>query len=151
MRYSEVVGAGFYRIGLNEVAQELVDIHFSGSCHHYYRAIEALSAGLDEQHLWHRTRYLAHLYHLLNTVHECGDFMNAVDDSGRNMDFRESWNPKSFTGLPDPEMFHGLCADPKYPLGSPHAILDSHLSHLNRPEIAQGVGLSKANFRVGAA
>ncbi len=140
MRFSEVVGKGFYNIKVAAKDAELLDVHFSGACHHRGRWLQAEGVGVAD---FHFSRYQAHLCHLMEIIYQRGDFSCATDESNNNRDEREAWNPDRVP-IPDPEMFDDLLPDARYPLGIPHD-LDSYLTHMRGPvEILKRPDLKQA-------
>lgn len=132
MRFSEVVGKEFYQIGLASRDAVMVDIFFSGACHHHQQHLRAQS---EANYDFHLTYFRAHLRHMMDVIYVRGDFSNAKDASLNNRDTREAWDADRVS-IPDPEMFDGLVPDERYPLGTNHE-LDSHLTHLNGPVTAE--------------
>jgi hypothetical protein len=135
MKYSDVVGDAFYRIGLSAKDAFLVNSYFSGACHHYFRWMETDRAGDLRAAAFHHARLMAHMRHLFSVVFTRGDFSRALDESYRDMDERDSWDPDAAI-IPDPEMFDGLMADRRYPPGIDHEE-DRHLTDL-RPVVYRG-------------
>jgi hypothetical protein len=134
MKYSEVVGTGFYNIKLSAMMAELVDIHFAGASHHLFRYREAERDALELVD-FHLIRHRAHLRHLMNIVYKYGNFNYAIDSSLRDMDERESWNPDKHP-IPDPCMFNSMLPDVRYQLGLPHSLCDEFLHDLRPPATA---------------
>lgn len=118
MKYSEIVGKGFYNIQLPAKMQFAIDVHFSGASHHLYRYREAMDTS-PQWASFHLERHKAHLRHLMEIVYEYGDFSNAYDYSLRDMDEKESWNP-DLVEIPDPEMFGMMLPDARFAVSEAH-------------------------------
>ena len=134
MKYSEIVGSGFYNIQLSPMMGQLVDIYFAGASHHLFRYREAERKALELVD-FHLTRHRAHLRHLMNIVYKYGNFSCAIDSSLRDMDARESWDPDRYP-IPDPYMFNSMFPDPRYQLGFSHSLCDGYLQDLKPPVAA---------------
>lgn len=130
MKYSEIVGKGFYNIELSTKHQRLVDIYFSGASHHLYRYNEAVDQR-PELVQFHLERHKAHLRHLMEIVYLYGNFSCAYDYSLRDMDYKESWNP-DMVHMPDPDMFSRMLPDARYAVGEFHPF-DLNLKNLEPP------------------
>ena len=117
MKYSEILGSGFYGIRLAKPDRQLVDIFFVGASHHFWRWKEQCGEGSDS--VFHLSMHRAHLRALIGIVFHRGDFSAARDPSGFGLDRREAWNPE-FLIMPDPQMFDSMCADGRYSLGEAH-------------------------------
>lgn len=145
MRYSEIVGSACYGIRLSPEDYELVDIHFSGAAHHFYRwkEIADKDAQLAEFHIrLHR----AHLRHLMSLIYERGDFAYALDPTLCDMDEKDSWNP-DLRCIPDPEMFDDMSPDPAVLAGQKH-LLDRYLKDKKAPITAPEILQKNPQFRV---
>lgn len=118
MRYSEIIGKGFYRIALSPDHYMLLDVHFSGASHHLYRFREAFKTDPSKAR-FHLDLHRAHLRNLMEIVHDHGRFDFAKDASGRKMDQASSWDPE-FHPTPDPDMFGSMLPDMRYELGLNH-------------------------------
>jgi hypothetical protein len=116
LRYSDVVGAYYYNIGLSDDDKDLVDTHFTGAAHHLKRFHEADSA-LDKR--FHLSRHRMHMRSMMEIIYERGDFSKASDGSNRGLENRETWNP-DWTTMPDELMFEKMLPDWRYPVGSEH-------------------------------
>ena len=116
LRYSQIVGPGFYKIGLSEADRDLVNLHFTASAHHFVRMNETVSMCAR---LFHLRLHRAHLRHMMLVVYQ-GDFSLAVDLSGNGLDCRENWNPDT-NPIPDAAMFDKMAPDPRFLLHDAHA------------------------------
>lgn len=130
MRYSHIVGKGFYRISLTPQDYKLLDIHFSGASHHLYRCKEAMATKQLDLAKLHSELHRKHLNALMTIVHDRGGFTFAKDDSGRNMDVKESWD-MHLNSTPDPDMFNSMLPDMRHQLGENH-YYDQYLQPLVR-------------------
>ena len=138
MRYSNIIGQGFYRIALSPDSYELLDIYFSGASHHLYRFREAMKVDPTKAKL-HLEKHRAHLRSLMTIVHDLGSFTFAQDPSGRRMNMVDSWDP-ALHSTPDPDMFNSMLPDMRYKLGEGHPY-DQHLVTQIRPNLSQNVHL----------
>lgn len=131
MKYSQIVGEGFYKIKLSQKLSGLLDVYFAGASHHLFRYLEAKN---ETSHFaeFHLAMHKAHLRHLMELVYKNGDFTNSEDPSFRHMDEKESWNPDQFS-LPDPNMFDLMLPDVRYLLGEAHLLCDRYLKNLKPP------------------
>jgi hypothetical protein len=126
MRFSEIVGHGFFGIKLSSQQFDLLDKHFLAASHHRYRWIE------DEDHREiHLQKYYEHLQCLMGIVRQ-GDFSRffqhpALVKAGFNRP--ERWmvpvqKPSSpMDGdrfLFDPTLFSEMCADVRWGSGVEH-------------------------------
>ena len=124
MRYSSILGKEFYKIFLTESECDSVDTHFTGAAHHFLRHLEALM-GAPHFIDFHHSLFMRHIAAMKAIVFDHGDFTLAFDYSGRGLNFKENWDPRS-PELPDPEMFDSMQPDPAYGLGESHRN-DGHL------------------------
>lgn len=108
MRYSEIVGAKFYNIGLSPEQAEMVDVFFSSAAHHFL-ILPFCRNGVH--HSFHLRRHRAHLNAMMTLVFECGDISEARDESLRGLGLHENWNPQVNRALPDPRMFDSMGLD----------------------------------------
>ena len=127
MHFSDVIGAGFFNIGLSEEDKRLVDLHFAGAAHHQCRMDECEPG--SQEFRFHDRHLMAHLRHLLAIVYRHGDFRYAKDESLRGMEDKENWHPDRFV-WPDPNIFGAASPDPDYDTGDPHP-LDGLLKSLD--------------------
>jgi hypothetical protein len=116
LRYSDIVGPYFYHIVLSQDDRDMVDTHFTGSAHHLKRFHEAIS---NEHKTFHLLRHRLHLRLMMQIIFERGDFSQARDESNRDLDHRETWNPK-WTTMPDQNMFNKMLPDWRYVVGQAH-------------------------------
>jgi len=131
MKYSDIVGSGFYNIKLSQKMSEFLDVYFSGASHHLFRCLEA-EVKNDAFVDFHMKIHESHLRHLMNIVYKYGDFSCSKDLSLREMDKRESWNPDKYP-LPDPNMFDSMFPDARYSIGEYHLLCDRYLKNLIMP------------------
>ncbi len=117
MRYSEIIGSKFYNIALTKLVQEMVDIHFTASSHHYWRISDT---DYIQEQIFHSVRYREHLFLMMEFIYKYGDFINAVDPSFRGLDFRESWNPRKILTALDPNIFNSMVPDFNFRIAEPH-------------------------------
>jgi hypothetical protein len=125
MKYSEIIGAGFYQIGLTPACLELVDAHYLAAAHHRQRCLEA-----PEHANWHSRMFASHVSALFSVI-AGGNFSHAVDPLDQGFDDPTFWAAppagillesdifRIEACLPDPGMFHEFPADRRYPAGSP--------------------------------
>ena len=116
LRYSDIVGAFFYQIGLSEIENDLLDTHFTGAAHHLVRFHEAHD---EKDKTFHLVRHRSHLRLMMLIVFKKGDFTNAQDPSNRGLERRQIWNP-DFTLMPDQNMFRKMLPDWRFALGQAH-------------------------------
>jgi hypothetical protein len=103
MRFSHIIGQGFYGIVLTQDDYALVDSHYTASAHH--RLHWMASIGKDETlAVWHFRLHRAHLAHLMTVISTRGFFGQADDRSLQGLDDPRGWNPK-LRPIPDPAMF----------------------------------------------
>ena len=117
MRYSTILGAAFYRIGLSSFDADLIDAHFAASAHHFLLLSSCKSA---QTHDYHLSRHRAHLQALKEIIYLRGNFDEARDESLRGLDSRSNWNPDVSFSLPDPRMFESMNIDLSLNVGQPH-------------------------------
>src|ERR1041385_1408337 len=92
MRFSEIVGQGFFGIILTQDEYFALDCHYTGSAHHYLRWQEATAQ--DSPYVsFHWQLHRAHLRHLMEIVFHQGNFNHADDPSYSGLDSREAWDP----------------------------------------------------------
>ncbi|HXH75045.1 MAG TPA: hypothetical protein VNJ08_08775 [Bacteriovoracaceae bacterium] len=116
IRYSQIVGDLFYRIKLTDEVKDMVDTYFTGASHHLRRFEESKS---EENRLFHLTRHRIHLRLMMTLIWKFGDFSEARDESSRDLDYRDTWNP-DYTIMPDPFMFRRMHPDWRFMVGQPH-------------------------------
>ena len=116
LRYSEILGPYFYHISLTAEDKDMVDTFFTASSHHLNRLKEAIT---KEDRYFHLSYHRAHLRKMMLIVYERGDFSKAIDESNRDLDRRETWNPE-WTTIPDPNMFRKMLPNVFYPVGVAH-------------------------------
>jgi hypothetical protein len=126
LRYSFIVD-DFYGIKLSREKLSLVDAHFLGASHHYYRSQSDELA----KSRFHQDLFWKHITEMMKIV-SGGDFSRAYDNTHRGLDSQVGWNPKYrfFPGqgvpeqrrelFPDPEMFLDMCPDVRFQAGDPH-------------------------------
>lgn len=118
MRYSEIIGIGFHNIGLPEREMRLIDAHAIAAAHHRLMAIEP-----GETHGFHLEHYEEHVRAIFRIVHG-GDFSHAQDPMNEGREKKSFWalepGPIPDDRLPDPQMFHYMPADARYPHGGHH-------------------------------
>lgn len=126
MRYSSIIGLGFYGIQLTKEQYESVDAHFLSCVHHLRRFEQSRSQ-------FHQTYFWQHLKALMAIV-QSGDFRESIDLSERGMNLKSSWTPQFMefddpsqsSYYPDPEMFSMMdWPDERYLIGQsfPYDIL----------------------------
>jgi hypothetical protein len=106
MKYSQILGAKYHKIFFNKYFSHIVDLYFSGAGHHYWRREE--SRRNQDAYRFHDFLFSQHLYWLMKTVYENGDFSNATDPSGLGLHHRINWYPRYNGVLPDPVMFKSI-------------------------------------------
>jgi hypothetical protein len=116
LRYSDIVGAYFYHIGLSKRDKDLLDTYFTGAAHHLKRFHESVEKKDKEFHL---VRHRSHLRLMMLVVYKKGKFNNAQDPSNRGLEKREIWNP-DYTIMPDPNMFRKMIPDWRFLVGEAH-------------------------------
>lgn len=116
MRYSDILGEHFYKIGLNSEDADLIDLHYTASAHHLKRFREATT---QKTRYYHLTLHRAHQRKFMLIVYQRGDFSNAIDESNQDLDRRPSWNP-SVTAIPDRQMYRSMLPDWRYGVGEAH-------------------------------
>jgi hypothetical protein len=116
LRYSDVVGSYFYNIVLGVDDKDMVDTHFTGAAHHLKRFHEATT---KDHKYFHLRRHRIHLSLMMGIIYMRGNFDHAADESNRNLDRRETWNP-DWTTMPDPNMFNKMYPDWRFVLGVAH-------------------------------
>lgn len=119
MRFSEIVGQGFFGIILSQDQYQLLDCYYVGSAHHLLRWRQATveNASVAEFHL---VRHLAHLKHLMDLVFRFGNFNNADDRSYSGLDYREAWDSLKVS-IPEPHIYDSfLYPDYRWGLGEGH-------------------------------
>lgn len=127
MRYSAIIGEGFYNIALSEKDLRRVDAHFIAAAHHRVLALDG-----GDTSSFHADLYWKHVEELLRIVHG-GGFSQAQDPSHRLREKREMWAPERVTALdksgqirehdyilPDPDMFTYMPSDARYRHGDDH-------------------------------
>ena len=97
LRYSDIVGPYFYNIGLSDDDQDMVSTFFTGAAHHLRRFHESAT---EEDRYFHLSRHRTHLRKMMLIIHTRGDFCKATDQSNRDLDRRDTWNPE-WTIMPD--------------------------------------------------
>jgi hypothetical protein len=127
MKYSEIIGQGYFRINLGPQDFELVDAHFLGLAHHSYRFRES-------KDLFHARLFTDHLVSLYRIISERGDFSTAVDPTGEGLTDELAWTPPpkellvlsangnlkaALACLPDPTFIEGFPGDRRYGSGQP--------------------------------
>lgn len=117
MRYSEILGDAFYKISLAEPVRDMIDVHYTASAHHFWRLQEQASS---ETRRFHLLRHRAHLRAMMSLVYLHGNFANAIDQSFRDLDKKESWNPNNSYLLPDPKMFNSMNPHPEFKANEDH-------------------------------
>lgn len=117
LRYSEILGTLFYGIKLSPADCDLIDTHFTGAAHHLMRYRQSTS---DVAKSFHLLRHRSHLRKLMGLVFSRGDFKDAKDRSGHDLDDRESWNP-DVNQVPDPLMFEKMKPDARFSIGEAHS------------------------------
>lgn len=115
MRYSQIVGEGFYRIKLTPPQFARVDAHYLAASHHYLRSQQTDDLALSRFHLEFA---LKHLDALKTTISQ-GDFSDAMDLTGRGLETPQGWHSQR-KKMPDEEMFSSMWPDVRYPLGDHH-------------------------------
>jgi hypothetical protein len=116
LRYSDILGPYFYHIGLTDDDKDMVDTYFTGAAHHLARLKEAVT---KEHRYFHLRKHRAHLRNMMMIVYTKGDFSNAIDESNRDLDRRDTWNP-DFCIMPDPLMFKKMLPNWAYKVGEEH-------------------------------
>ena len=125
MRFSEIIGGGFFGIKLTSQQFDLLDKHFLAASHHRYRWIEGGNQA------YHCARYYEHLQCLMGIVRQ-GDFSRFFQHpelikAGFNRPDR--WRvPVQQSGSPmdadrflfDPTLFSEMCADVRWGSGNEH-------------------------------
>lgn len=119
MKFSSIIGKAYHQILLSMDNQELVDIYFTASSHHYYRCNETLKGSEIEE--FHIKMFKRHLWAFMEIIYENGDFSIARDPTGLDLHIRKNWNPsRSKDGIPDPLMFNSMKPDSRYTIGYYH-------------------------------
>lgn len=135
MRYSQIVGPGFYNIRIPRKDASLVDVHFLAAAHH-----RNLSIKNDENSGFHAELYWKHIHRLFSIIAN-GEFKNAQDLSGRGFEKPGKWFDAAIPMaqytvlgfdelLPDPQMFMYFVEDTRFVSGEAHpydVVLDGHL------------------------
>jgi hypothetical protein len=116
LKYSDIVGAYFYNIKLRKCDVDMVDTHFTGAAHHLKRFHEALD---EDNRRFHLLRHRLHMRLMMSIIHDHGNFINAVDPSGRRLNKRETWHPDNTT-MVDQNMFRRMVPDWRFPVGVDH-------------------------------
>lgn len=129
LKFSEILGDAFYRIRLSSADADLVDQHFQGSAHHFWRYREADVGSEFEQH--HLRLHRAHLVQLMKIIYLRADFGQAVDPTPLGLNRRAAWDPDCVS-IPDEEMFNEMWADERYELGAGHPS-DLYLKRTEQP------------------
>ncbi len=111
MRYSEILGSAFYKISFTESIGDMIDVHYTASAHHFWRLQDQASSKTRKFHI---IRHRAHLRAMMSLVFLHGNFANAIDQSFRDLDKKERWNPKNSYLLPDPNMFNSMNPHPEF-------------------------------------
>lgn len=125
MRYAEIIGSGFYNIGLKNWEYTRIDQHFVAAAHHRQLAIEP-----GDTRAFHVRLYLEHVRAFFEIVYR-GDFSQVQDPMFAGRDEKEFWNPdrlkysrdislRNDELLPDPKMFTYMPADARYLHGHDH-------------------------------
>jgi hypothetical protein len=117
MKYSKVIGTEFYNIILSPGVEDMVDVHFTASAHHF---LILKNVNKTDDRIFHVARHRAHLKELMNLVYRLGEFSQAKDESLRGLERRENWNPAFNQGLPDPRMFGMMTLDTSISVGEQH-------------------------------
>ncbi len=123
MRYSEILGPVYHKIGLSPSCQFWIDVHFTAAAHHLIRYREALSGSHEEK--FHDELFRAHFRRMKEIVYTGGDFTRAVDPTHMCLHRRATWNPK-FDDIIDPLMFNKMKPDGRFAVGIEH-ISDPYL------------------------
>ena len=120
--YSNIV-IDYYQIGLTPEQANLVDAHFYAAAHHFYRYKESGDS-------YHKEYYFKHLKFFLLVVSQ-GDFLRAVDMTGRGLYRSQGWTPlrlprgipsdiKAYDRfLPDDDLFQDMDPNPHFGVGQP--------------------------------
>ncbi len=115
-RYSDMLGKDFYHIGLSDEDKDMVDTFFTGAGHHLARLKESAT---KEDRYFHLSRHRAHPRKMMLIVFERGDFSKAIDESNRDLNRPESWNPDWIT-IPCPNMFRKMLPNVFHEVGMSH-------------------------------
>ena len=125
MRFSEIIGKGFFQIKLTNQQYDLLDKHFVAAAHHRYRWIE----GKNQD--FHNFHYYEHLNILMSIIRQ-GDFSQFFQHP---VLIRNGFNSPSKWVLPvkklktpmdadeilfEPTIFSEMCADARWDSGQEH-------------------------------
>lgn len=124
MRFSEIIGKGFFEIKLSPQQLDLLDKHFVAAAHHRYRWIEGGNKDFHNRH------YYDHLNILMSIIRQ-GDFTNffqhpVLIKQGFNRPDRWKITGQSLTPMDadsqlfEPTIFSEMCADWRWSNGQEH-------------------------------
>jgi hypothetical protein len=131
MKFSHIIGHGFYGIILSQDDYSLIDSHYTASAHHRIHWNATIGRN-DDLAIFHFRLHRAHLAHLMDIIYYRGSFVQADDRSLQGLDEKSGWNART-RPIPDPNMFDNfLFSDDRWGLGSNHAF-DNLLVNLVGP------------------